>query len=171
MSTLLTSSELYFSAMLLDRTDPALAFIPFSISANAAPPPPTVTRRPMLPDRCIIGTNSRRAAVGHTVDVRPPGQRFLDSVHSPKGRESQGTGAVSDDPRPYEIDSEAPDRRLKRAQSKLDYASRGAYVPAPSACKAHNFPSHARKRSAHVGRDRGGPPTWGPERRSFPRHA
>ena len=62
----------------------------------------------------------------NTVDVRPRVSGFIDSVQFTEGaRVSKGQVLFQIDPRPFEIEIERLTSEIKRAQSKLEYATAG----------------------------------------------
>jgi len=96
-------------------------------SANAAPPPPTVTVAEVIarPLHHWDELTGELQAV-NTVDVHPRVSGFIDSVQFTEGAHvGKGQVLFQIDPRPFQIEIERLDAELKRAQSKLDYAAAG----------------------------------------------
>jgi multidrug efflux system membrane fusion protein len=96
-------------------------------SANAAPPPPAVTVAEVIarPLHHWDELTGELQAV-NTVEVRPRVNGFIDSVEFIEGaRVRKGQVLFQIDPRPFQIEIERLDAELKRAHSKLDYATAG----------------------------------------------
>ena len=96
-------------------------------SANAAPPPPSVTVAEVIarPLHHWDELTGELQAV-NTVEVRPRVSGFIDSVEFIEGaRVRKGQVLFQIDPRPFQIEIERLDAELKRAHSKLDYATAG----------------------------------------------
>jgi multidrug efflux system membrane fusion protein len=96
-------------------------------AAHAAPPPPAVTvagviARPLHHWDELTG----ELQAVNTVEVHPRVNGFIDSVQFTEGaRVAKGQVLFQIDPRPFEIEIERLGAELKRAQSKLDYATAG----------------------------------------------
>ncbi|MHB8476664.1 MAG: efflux RND transporter periplasmic adaptor subunit [Steroidobacteraceae bacterium] len=96
-------------------------------ASNAAPPPPSVTVAEVIarPLHHWDELTGELQAV-NTVEVRPRVSGFIDSVEFIEGaRVHKGQLLFRIDPRPFQIEIERLDAELKRAQSKLDYATAG----------------------------------------------
>jgi multidrug efflux system membrane fusion protein len=95
-------------------------------AANVAPPP-TVTVAQVIarPLHHWDELTGELQAV-NTVDVRPRVNGFIDSVQFTEGaRVSKGQVLFQIDPRPFEIEIERLTSEIKRAQSKLEFATAG----------------------------------------------
>src|SRR3984957_9500833 len=93
----------------------------------AAPPPPAVTVAEVIarPLHHWDELTGELQAV-NTVEVRPRVSGFIDSVEFIEGaRVRKGQVLFQIDPRPFQIEIERLDAEIKRAQSKLDYATAG----------------------------------------------
>lgn len=123
--------------MQLKRLKPILAAVGAAVltacshshaqSANAAPPPPAVTVAEVIarPLHHWDELTGELQAV-NTVEVRPRVSGFIDSVEFIEGaRVRKGQVLFQIDPRPFQIEIERLDAELKRAHSKLDYATAG----------------------------------------------
>jgi membrane fusion protein, multidrug efflux system len=96
-------------------------------ASNAAPPPPAVTVAEVIarPLHHWDELTGELQAV-NTVEVRPRVSGFIDSVEFIEGaRVNKGQVLFQIDPRPFQIEIERLDAELKRAHSKLDYATAG----------------------------------------------
>jgi multidrug efflux system membrane fusion protein len=96
-------------------------------AANVAPPPPAVTVAQVIarPLHHWDELTGELQAV-NTVEVHPRVSGFIDSVQFTEGaRVSKGQVLFQIDPRPYEIEIERLSAEIKRAQSKLDFATAG----------------------------------------------
>ena len=96
-------------------------------AADAAPPPPAVTVAQVIarPLHHWDELTGELQAV-NTVDIHPRVSGFIDSVQFTEGaRVSKGQVLFQIDPRPYEIEIERLSAEIKRAQSKLDFATAG----------------------------------------------
>jgi multidrug efflux system membrane fusion protein len=93
----------------------------------APPPPPAVTVAEVIarPLHHWDELTGELQAV-NTVEVHPRVSGFIDSVQFTEGaRVSKGQVLFQIDPRPFEIEIERLSAELKRAQSKLEYATAG----------------------------------------------
>jgi multidrug efflux system membrane fusion protein len=93
---------------------------------NAAPPPTVsvaeVIARPLHHWDELTG----ELQAVNTVDVRPRVSGFIDTVHFTEGaRVGRGQVLFQIDPRPFQIEIERLDAEIKRARSKLDFATAG----------------------------------------------
>jgi membrane fusion protein, multidrug efflux system len=96
-------------------------------ASNAAPPPPTVTVAEVIarPLHHWDELTGELQAV-NTVEVHPRVSGFIDSVEFVEGaRVAKGQLLFQIDPRPYQIEIERLSAEIKRAQSKLDFATAG----------------------------------------------
>jgi multidrug efflux system membrane fusion protein len=96
-------------------------------ASNAAPPPPAVTVAEVIsrPLHHWDELTGELQAV-NTVDVHPRVSGFIDSVQFTEGaRVAKGQLLFQIDPRPFQIEIERLDAELRRAQSKLDFATAG----------------------------------------------
>src|SRR5580692_4976079 len=96
-------------------------------ASNAAPPPPAVTVAEVIsrPLHHWDELTGELQAV-NTVDVHPRVCGFIDSVQFTEGaRVTKGQVLFQIDPRPFQIEIERLEAELRRAQSKLDFATAG----------------------------------------------
>jgi multidrug efflux system membrane fusion protein len=96
-------------------------------ASNAAPPPPAVTVAEVIsrPLHHWDELTGELQAV-NTVDVHPRVSGFIDSVQFTEGaRVAKGQVLFQIDPRPFQIEIERLEAELRRAQSKLDFATAG----------------------------------------------
>lgn len=94
-------------------------------ASNAAPPPPEVTVAEVIarPLHHWAELTGQLQAV-NTVDVHPRVSGFIDSVQFTEGaRVGKGQVLFQIDPRPFQIEIDRLTAELKRAQSKLDFAT------------------------------------------------
>lgn len=96
-------------------------------ASNAAPPPPAVTVAEVIsrPLHHWDELTGELQAV-NTVEVHPRVSGFIDSVQFTEGaRVAKGQLLFQIDPRPFQIEIERLEAELRRAQSKLDFATAG----------------------------------------------
>jgi len=96
-------------------------------ASNAAPPPPGVTVAQVIsrPLHHWDELTGELQAV-NTVEVHPRVSGFIDSVQFTEGaRVGKGQLLFQIDPRPFQIEIERLEAELRRAQSKLDFATAG----------------------------------------------
>jgi multidrug efflux system membrane fusion protein len=96
-------------------------------ASAAAPPPPVVTVAQVIsrPLRHWDELTGELQAV-NTVEVRPRVSGFIDGVQFIEGaRVGKGQLLFQIDPRPFQIEIERLNAELRRAQSKLDFATAG----------------------------------------------
>jgi membrane fusion protein, multidrug efflux system len=96
-------------------------------TAQPAPPPPAVTVATVIarPLHHWDELTGELQAV-NTVEVHPRVSGFVDSVQFVEGaRVGKGQVLFQIDPRPFQIEIERLSAEIKRAQSKLDFASAG----------------------------------------------
>ena len=96
-------------------------------ASNAAPPPPGVTVAEVItrPLHHWDELTGELQAV-NTVEVHPRVNGFIDSVQFTEGaRVAKGQLLFQIDPRPFQIEIERLEAELRRAQSKLDFATAG----------------------------------------------
>jgi membrane fusion protein, multidrug efflux system len=96
-------------------------------ASNAAPPPPAVTVAEVIsrPLHHWDELTGELQAV-NTVEVHPRVSGFIDSVQFTEGaRVAKGQVLFQIDPRPFQIEIERLEAELRRAQSKLDFATAG----------------------------------------------
>ena len=96
-------------------------------TAQSAPPPPAVTVATVIarPLHHWDELTGELQAV-NTVEVHPRVSGFIDSVQFAEGaRVGKGQVLFQIDPRPFQIEIERLSAEIKRAQSKLDFASAG----------------------------------------------
>jgi multidrug efflux system membrane fusion protein len=95
--------------------------------SNAAPPPPGVTVAQVIsrPLHHWDELTGELQAV-NTVEVHPRVNGFIDSVQFTEGaRVGKGQLLFQIDPRPFQIEIERLEAEIRRAQSKLDFATAG----------------------------------------------
>ncbi len=96
-------------------------------ASNAAPPPPAVTVAEVIsrPLHHWDELTGELQAV-NTVEVHPRVSGFIDSVQFTEGaRVAKGQLLFQIDPRPFQIEIERLEAEIRRAQSKLDFATAG----------------------------------------------
>jgi multidrug efflux system membrane fusion protein len=96
-------------------------------TAQSVPPPPPVTVATVIarPLRHWDELTGELQAV-NTVEVHPRVSGFIDAVQFAEGaRVGKGQVLFQIDPRPFQIEIERLSAEIKRAQSKLDFASAG----------------------------------------------
>jgi membrane fusion protein, multidrug efflux system len=96
-------------------------------ASNVAPPPPAVTVAEVIsrPLHHWDELTGELQAV-NTVEVHPRVSGFIDSVQFTEGaRVAKGQVLFQIDPRPFQIEIERLEAELRRAQSKLDFATAG----------------------------------------------
>src|SRR5580704_10478277 len=96
-------------------------------SASNAAPPPSVTVAEVIarPLHHWDELTGELQAV-NTVEVRPRVSGFIDTVQFTEGaRVGKGQVLFQIDPRPFQIEIERLDAEIKRARSKLDFATAG----------------------------------------------
>jgi multidrug efflux system membrane fusion protein len=96
-------------------------------ASNAAPPPPGVTVAQVIsrPLHHWDELTGELQAV-NTVEVHPRVSGFIDSVQFTEGaRVGKGQLLFQIDPRPFQIEIERLEAEIRRAQSKLDFATAG----------------------------------------------
>jgi membrane fusion protein, multidrug efflux system len=96
-------------------------------ASNAAPPPPGVTVAQVIsrPLHHWDELTGELQAV-NTVEVHPRVSGFIDSVQFIEGaRVGKGQLLFQIDPRPFQIEIERLEAEIRRAQSKLDFATAG----------------------------------------------
>src|ERR1700694_3454547 len=95
-------------------------------SAVAAPPPAVTVAEVIARPRHHGDELTGELQAVNTVDIHPRVSGFIDSVQFTEGaRVEKGQVLFQIDPRPFEIEIERLIAELKRAQSKLDFATAG----------------------------------------------